>query len=59
MTHDKPFYATIIGRVVIFMARPHRTRQKSYRQPIMVKKKRYANKKQAEIAAKQWEGILI
>lgn len=57
-TSQMPFYATVIGRMVIFMARPKLTRQKSYREPMIVEKKRYANKAAAEIAAKHWEGIL-
>ncbi len=57
-THDKTHWATITGRLVVFMARPGRTKQKKYREPVMIKKKRYETKADAEIAAKQWEGIL-
>lgn len=52
-------FATVYGRTVVFMSRPSLTRQKKYREPIVVKKKRYPNKVEAEQAARQWEGLLI
>lgn len=58
-TSNKAFYATVIGRLVIFMARPSLTKQKAYREPIVVDKKRYPTNKAALLAAKHWEGILI
>lgn len=58
-TSQMPFYATVIGRTVIFLARGKITRQKRYREPVIVEKKRYANKAAAETAAKHWEGLLI
>lgn len=58
-TFHKSNLATIIGRTVIFMSRPAKTRQKTYREPVVVKKKRFANKVEAEIAKKQWEGELL
>lgn len=58
-THDKSHYAVVIGRSVQFMARPELTRQKKYREPVIVKKKHYPNKQQAELAAMQWEGKLL
>jgi hypothetical protein len=58
-THDKAAWGVVIGRTVIFMARPEITRQKKYREPIVVDKKRYKNKAQAELAAMQWEGQLV
>lgn len=58
-THNKTHYAVQIGTLVQFMARPSLTRQKSYREPVIVKKKRYRSKIDAEVAAKQWEGKLI
>jgi hypothetical protein len=56
-TSEKPFYGVMIGRLVIFLARPELTRQKKYREPIVVKKKKFRDKKSAEIAVKQWEGL--
>lgn len=59
-TYNKPQYASIFGRTVVFMARPGLTRQKKYREPIVIKKKRFANKAEAEQAAKQWtDGVLV
>lgn len=58
-THDKTVFAVIIRRTVQFMARPALTRQKSYREPVIVKKKRYRSKAEAEIAANHWERKLI
>lgn len=58
-THDKTQYASVFGRTVVFMARPKKTRQKAYREPVVVKKKRFQNKAEANIAAKQWEGLLV
>lgn len=58
-THDKSHFCSIVGRTVTFLARPALTRQKKYRQPIVVKKKRYQSKAEAELAAKQWGGELI
>lgn len=58
-THHLTNFATIIGRTVIFMSRPAKTRQKAYREPVVVKRKRYQSKAQAELAKTQWEGQLI
>lgn len=58
-TSTKNFYATVIGRTVIFLARGKMTKQKHYREPVIVDKRRYANKAAAETAAKHWQGLLV
>lgn len=58
-TSTKSHYAVIIGCRVKFMARPGMTKQKKYRQPMMAEFKRFKNKSEAVMAAKQWEGLLI
>lgn len=58
-TSDKSHYAIPIGRTVLFMARPERTRQKAYREPVLVKKKRFRSKLDAMTAKMQWEGKLV
>lgn len=58
-TSNLTHYATVIGSTVLFMARGKITRQKKYREPLLVNKRRFRSKADAEIAARQWMGILI
>lgn len=54
-TSNKTKYAVIIGRKVLFFLRPPATKKKGYREPILDKKKRFANKAAAEKAKREWE----
>lgn len=48
-------FATRCGRIVTFLKRPPKTRQKNYREPIVVTKKRFERVTDAEIAIRQWQ----
>jgi hypothetical protein len=43
-THDKQMYCVEIGRKLIFMARPRPTRNKHYREPIVIDVRYYRTK---------------
>ncbi len=54
-TSTKQSYAVITGRKVIFMARPVKTRQKHYREPVVVKEVYFKTKAEAMEAKEIWE----
>lgn len=57
-THDKTFLASQYGKFVVFMERPKKTRQKDYREPVVMKTKWFKSTAHAKIAKAQWEGKL-
>lgn len=54
-THDKRFIASQYGRFVVFLERPIKTRQKDYREPLVVDKKWHKTAAQAKKAKQKWE----
>jgi hypothetical protein len=58
-THDKRFLASQYGKFVIFMERPQRTRQKQYREPVIMQTKWFKTTAQARVAKEQWMGKLV
>lgn len=57
-THDKSMYAVRVGRSVTFMARPQPTRQKKYREPVVVEQKDFPTTGAAQVAVACWERML-
>jgi hypothetical protein len=47
-------YAVVDGLTVRFMVRPRRTRQKGYREPVLVDTHRFRSHAEAEKAARKW-----
>lgn len=57
-TSEKDIYPVRIGRLVLLMVRPEKTRQKDYREPVIAKRKRFPTVADAKVAETQWGGQL-
>lgn len=56
-TSTKSKFATRIKRTVLFYARPKATKQKQYREPVLIDKKYFPTTILAKEAAMEWESL--
>lgn len=54
-THNKKFFSSRYGRLVLFMERPDRTKQKKYREPQLMARKWFPDVSTAKLAKDTWD----